>query len=271
VSFDPTELAQEMKDAQDRASSLVPVTSRFAGFDLAAAYKVADLVHRSRLVEGARTVGRKIGFTNPDMWLQYGVRMPVWGYMYEATVVQLRDTCATFSLATLREPKIEPEIVFRLRSAPASNASPADLLRNLEWVAHGFEIVQSHFPGWRFQAPDTVADGGLHGALIVGPPQPLDLLGVDLEAALESFTLVLSCNAETIESGCGSNVLGSPLCALSHLIGVLASHPASSALQAGEIVTTGTITRARSVHPGERWRSELHGIPLPGLEVKFHA
>jgi 2-oxo-3-hexenedioate decarboxylase len=42
-------------------------------------------------------------------------------------------------------------------------------------------------------------------------------------------------------------------------------------LHDGEMVTTGTITTARSVRAGEAWRSEIHGIALPGLTVEFSA
>jgi 2-oxo-3-hexenedioate decarboxylase len=40
-------------------------------------------------------------------------------------------------------------------------------------------------------------------------------------------------------------------------------------LHAGEMVTTGTITTARSVHAGEMWQSELEGIALRGLTIDF--
>ena len=138
-------------------------------------------------------------------------------------------------------------------------------------MAHGFEIVQSHFPGWKFQAPDTVADCALHGTLLVGPPRSLPQLGTDLIATLESFVLTLSCGDRHVETAKGSNVLGSPLCAVSHLLSVLAGQLDYAPLQAGEIVTTGTITTARSVRAGETWRSDLRGIALPGLAVTFSA
>ena len=35
--------------------------------------------------------------------------------------------------------------------------------------SHGFELVQSIFPDWKFTGPDTVAGYGLHGALFIGP------------------------------------------------------------------------------------------------------
>lgn len=69
----------------------------------------------------------------------------------------------------------------------------------------------------------------------------------------------------------GSNVLGSRLVAVSHLLSVLATQPDGTPLQAGEIVTTGTITTAHSVQAGETWRSELRGLALPGLTVEFSA
>jgi hypothetical protein len=64
---------------------------------------------------------------------------------------------------------IEPEAVFGFRKTPAPATRIEDLFDALDWVAPGFEIVQSHLPGWKFAAPDTVADGGLHARLLVGP------------------------------------------------------------------------------------------------------
>jgi 2-oxo-3-hexenedioate decarboxylase len=150
-----------------------------------------------------------------------------------------------------------------------AGASPQDLLNAVDWIAHGFEIVQSHFPGWKFEAADTVADWALHGMLLVGPPQPVAALGEALAAALESFTLTLSCDGREVEAGRGSNVLGSPLAAIAHLVSVLATQRDAAPLRAGELVTTGTLTTARTIHAGETWQSHLAGIALPGLRITF--
>jgi 2-oxo-3-hexenedioate decarboxylase len=271
TALDLRALALEMKTAQDSVHQVEPFTTRLPAFDLSAAYEVAHLIHRARLAEGAKPVGRKIGFTNPDMWSKFGVREPIWAYIYDTTVVRLNDAQTTCRLGRFVEPKIEPEIVFGFRTAPRTGAGLFEVLNAIDWVAHGFEIVQSHFPGWRFQAPDTVADCALHGTLLVGPPQPLLRLGTDAIGALESFTLTLSCDGRTIETAKGSNVLGNPLSAITHLLSVLAKQPDHVPLHAGEIVTTGTVTTAQSVRAGETWRSEVHGIALPGLTVAFSA
>lgn len=271
TALDLRTLALEMKAAQDSGHQVEPFTTRLPTFDLSAAYEVAHLIHRARVTEGAKPVGRKIGFTNPDMWSKFEVREPIWAYIYDTTVVQLQDAQTRCRLGGFVEPKIEPEIVFRFRTAPRAGAGLIDVVNAIDWVAHGFEIVQSHFPGWKFRAPDTVADWALHGTLLIGPPQPLSRLGTDVIAALESFTLTLSCDDRHVETGKGSNVLGSPLAAIAYLLAVLAKHPNSTPLQAGEIVTTGTVTTARSVQVGQTWRSEVQGIALPGLTIEFSA
>ena len=170
------------------------------------------------------------------------------------------------------EPKIEPEIVFRLRAAPSAGMNEDDLAQCIDWVAHGFEIVHSVFPGWRFKGADTIAAFGMHGVLIVGNPRYVrTIAGInrDLVRDLKSFHVSLLCDGALRDSGTGTNVLGSPLLALGHLAGVLARLPHHPPLAAGEIITTGTLTAALDIKPGQTWHTAFTGIDLPGLRVTF--
>ena len=268
----PAELllvAHQMQAAQDEGRQITPLTSAFSDFNVDCGYAVADLIHRARVQSGAVPVGRKIGFTNADMWSLYGVREPVWAYVYDRTVVQMTTARETCSIGRFVEPKIEPEIIFHFHAAPPTGGDLAAILACIDWVAQGFEIVQSHFPGWKFLAADTVADGALHGTLLVGERQPVARLEPGLTTALERFSLSLSCDDVLREVGTGSNVLGSPLLAIAHLISVLAKQPGYAPLQANELVTTGTITTAHSIYPGQTWHSEVQGIALPDIRVEF--
>lgn len=262
-------LARQMKAAQDEARQIEPFTAQYSGFDVPTAYEVARQVHEKRLIENAIPVGRKIGFTNPEMWALYGVREPIWAYMYDSTVSYLSEGETTCSLSRFAEPKIEPEIVFHFKSAPPTTRNLSAILACIDWVAPAFEVVQSHFPGWKFRAADTVADWGLHGTLLLGEPVPVDLLGPDPVTALEKFSVTLSCNGTVIEVGKGGNVLGNPLAAVAHLMEVLARQRSAMPLQANEMISTGTLTMAQAVHAGEQWRAELSGIQLSGLSVTF--
>lgn len=268
VAADLLALADEIARAQNTATQLAPTTDRIPGFELPQAYAVARAVCDARRAAGRITVGRKIGFTNANLWPAYGVHHPIWGYMYDSTVVDVDSGEAQCSLRGLAEPKIEPEVVFGLGTVPTS-ADPASVLAAVEWVAHGFEIVQSHYPGWKFRAADTVADGGLHGRLLLGRRVPVAALGSRLVAQLQSFSLTLACDGAQKEVGRGSNVLGSPLAALGHLVALLQADSQAEALLPGEIITTGTTTNAYPVAPGEVWASSLSGIALPGLTVAF--
>jgi 2-oxo-3-hexenedioate decarboxylase len=49
----------------------------------------------------------------------------------------------------------------------------------------------------------------------------------------------------------------------------LAEDQESPPLAAGEIVTTGTLTRAFPVAAGEEWTTQLTGIPLEAARLRF--
>jgi 2-oxo-3-hexenedioate decarboxylase len=72
-----------------------------------------------------------------------------------------------------------------------------------------------------------------------------------------------------MDRGKAANVLDGPLSALRHLNDLLAADRHNLPLAAGEIVTTGTVTRAFPIAPGETWHTELQGLALPGLTVRF--
>ena len=157
-------IAAEAFAVLDTGHQISPFSARFSAFDLDDAYRVTAAIRQMRETRGEMPVGRKIGFTNRTIWAEYNVYGPIWGYVYNRTVHNLAEIGDTFSLMGLAEPRIEPEIVFKLALAPAPGMDETALLACIDWVGHGFEIVQSIFPGWKFSAPDTVAAFGLHGA-----------------------------------------------------------------------------------------------------------
>ena len=73
-----------------------------------------------------------------------------------------------------------------------------------------------------------------------------------------------------VDRGVGRNVLGGgPLTALRHLVRGLAATPFELGLRAGDIVTTGTVTRAFPVKPGESWSTRIEGLALQGMTLKI--
>ena len=255
-------LARELISLHESPHEVPPFSTRYPGLTAEAGYEAARALHEHRLAAGWRPVGRKIGFTNRTIWPRYGVYEPIWGTVYDRTMIRAVDNRARVPLLGLVNPRIEPEICFRLRAAPEGRR----LADCIEWMAHAVEIVQCHHPRWKLTFADSTADNGLHGRLVVGAPAPLP---ADAERLLARVEVQLLRGEELVDRGVGANVLGSPLAALAHLVEVLAKQPGAAALAAGEIVTTGVITDAHPVAPGQVWSTRITGLPLPGLTIEF--
>jgi 2-oxo-3-hexenedioate decarboxylase len=238
--------------------------------DLAHAYQGALAVRALRIARGERPLGYKVGFTNRTIWQRYGVFAPIWGTVWDTTLTHC-DGRGTIDLAHTCQPRIEPEIVFGISATPPVDSTLEQLFACVEWLAPGFEIVQSHCKDWKFVAPQTVADGGLHGRLLVGRKTPVRRFAASGEAldAMLAKTRVRLLRGDTpVEEGTGVNVLDGPLHALHHFVLEQQRCPGAPALAAGDIVTTGTWTDAWPVEPGQSWRSEFDA-PFDGLEISF--
>src|SRR5688572_3073456 len=167
--YNPPMLADELIDLHQKPRAVPPFTDRQPGLTAAEGYRAAAALHQSRLGAGWKAVGRKIGFTNRTIWPRYGVYEPIWGTVYDRTLIRAQRDRATVPLAGLVNPRIEPEICFGLKAPPRGGNLEA-LLESLDWIAHSIEIVQSHYPNWKLRLADCTASNGLHGRLILGTP-----------------------------------------------------------------------------------------------------
>src|SRR5262245_7641565 len=260
--------ADRLITAYDNSQTLEPITASSPEFGVSDAYAVLHEITHRREASGWKQVGRKIGFTNKMIWPHYGVDRPNWAPMWAHTVQSAREGRAEISLDKFVQPRIEPEVVFGLRGPVPVTGSARDILRAVEWMAAGFEIVQCHFPNWKFTIADCSASFGLHAYLIVGSIVSLDDLARDrLAGLLPIFEVSLQRDSYVVARGRGSNVLESPALALQYLAKVLDDQPQSPPLATGEIVTTGTLTDAFPIVPGTCWRSDYGELGVAGLEL----
>ncbi len=267
---DAEKIAATVLAAIDSASPLASISDSTPDFDLDHAYQVAAALTRLRTGRGEQPIGWKIGFTNRTIWDEYGVYAPIWGPIYDTTLAHVAPSSGSHDcpVSIFAEPRIEPEIALRLADTPQPDMDERELMACIDAVAHGVEIVQSVFPDWRFTAADTVAAGAVHGCYRCGPLVPVQPAErAQWATMLASFEIALFQGEREIDRGVAENVLGGPLEALRHFVRGHADYSAGAALQPGQIVTTGTVTRAFPVQAGERWRTELRGLPLRGLDL----
>ncbi len=258
------ELAREFLAAfETGAVDIPPPSLADPAFDLPAAYVVEAEFARLRRADGHYPVGRKVGYANKAIWRALKLESLVWAHMYDDTVrFAAQDGATGFALANCGAPKIEPELVFKLKHAAGTGGLDAvTALENVEWMAIGFEIIDCPFPNWQFKPADFVAAFGLHKALLIGHPTNLDSLSMaDLPAALSGFKVRLMKNGQPVDEGGGKNSLRSPALCLAELARI-------APLSAGEIISTGTLTAAQAIAADDKWEVKVEGLSALNLAI----
>jgi len=269
--------AHQLLKARAAGTMLQPLTAT-GKISVDDAYDIAKCIMEHRIAQGDVLIGRKIGFSNRKVWPLHEEIGPVsetiWAPLFESGVEFAMDNVALHSLKKAQQPRIEPEIVFKLARTPGANISIEEMADCLEWMAHGFEVVVSPYPDWHFEAADAIAAFGLHRTLIVGEPKLLSSqTRRNLAQVLGCATVSVSCSDKggtaLRAAGFGSDVLDSPLHALWNLHQQLQNQSIFAPLQAGELIATGSWTDPLPVKRGEIWSSAFSQISLSGLNLSF--
>ena len=238
--------------------------------DVSQAYQTALQVRKLREARGEQPRGFKIGFTNRSIWKRYQVFEPIWGTIWSTTLtIASSQGEGTVDISRMCQPRLEPELVFGMRCTPPAELTVQSLFESIDWMASGFEIVQSHALDWRFKVADTVTDSGLHAHLLVGKQVPVKDVaanGGQLHEVLAGMSLELVHAGKVVERGLATNVLDSPLMALLHFMKALRQCPGAPDLKAGDVITTGTWTDAWPLVAGQTWESR-YDSPLTSLKI----
>lgn len=228
-----TKLYQAYVDADPIDPSGLPEVSTEEGY---AAQR--EFVERRKHDEGP-VVGYKIGFTNEAVQSELGVSEPSFGQLHAETVRSDR----TFETESLIEPMIEPEIAFVLGEKLEKPVSRLDVLTATRAVVPVIEVVDSRIEGWEFTAGTAIADNSLAARLFPGN----SIASPERDLTLEGIEVLI--NGERQATGTGAAVLGHPAAGVAWLARELSS--SGETLQAGDIVTTGSITSPLRVSAGD--------------------
>jgi len=295
-------LALELTAAYAGCRALATPPSSRDGLDLPTAYAVERELVRMRRAAGRQSVGVKVGYANKALWRALKLETLVWAHMYDDTVRYAHGNAAALSLARMISPRIEPEIVFKMK-APlgAGITEAAAALEAVEWLALGFEIIDCPYADWKYQPADFVAAYGLHAALIVGEPHPVTQANIsELAEQLPTFKVRLSRHRMSERAaaseprersapaerrareragesegqspsdeidGSGRNSLRSPALCLAELASAMAKQEGAEPLAAGDLVSSGTLTDSTPIQPGATWTASVEGIALSTLAL----
>lgn len=253
------EHAARLSEAARTLEPIAPLRDEWPGMTIDDAYDVQTAVLDAELAAGHRLVGRKIGLTSPAMQQQLGVGEPDFGWVVDHMVV---DPGRPIALDRFISPKVEPELAMRLgRTLQGPGVTIEDARAAVESVHAALEIIDSRIADWNIRLVDTVADNASCGAIVIGDALPVaveDTAGLDCEFVIEG---------EVVARGTGTDVLGDPVAPLAWLANLLGER--GVALEAGQVVLTGSFTRAFPVDAGSRVRAEFPGAGT--LDIEFIA
>ena len=256
------EIASEVSSSISLAKQIEPFSKRGLVLSLQEAYDVAGIV-RQKLGQ-TEIIGRKIGFTNRNIWNIYDVDQPIWGPITKSSVSFFESNFLKIDLSQFCEPRIEPEIVVCLKQTPKDGSEKMEIY--LDWIAPGFEIVDSIYPNWKFSLTDAIASGGLHGCLAVGKKFKVN---DRTERDLINVGVSLYRGGKLEEEGTGANVLDGPVSAIRYLHSGLSKIQNQDSLSTGDIITTGTMTDAKPIYPNEKWTAKFDGVVEAELNLEF--
>jgi 2-keto-4-pentenoate hydratase len=250
--------AQRLLDAQAARAPIAPLTQTSPQLTLADAYAIQSAVIDSRVREGARIVGRKVGLTSKPMQEMLGVDEPDFGVLLDEMAV---EDGGAVPLGALLQPRAEAEIAFLMQAdVTGPNATAASVLPAIAGALPAIEIIDSRIADWQIRLVDTVADNASSGMFVLGA-QLTPLAGLDLR--LEGMALWR--DDELIDTGAGAAVLGNPLHCVAWLANTLAAY--GTGLRAGDVVLAGALHRAVPIAGDEVLRAEF--TRLGAVSVRF--
>jgi 2-oxopent-4-enoate/cis-2-oxohex-4-enoate hydratase len=251
-------LGDELYAALRERRTVAPLTERTPDVTVDDAYRVSRRMLARRMADGERIVGKKIGVTSKAVQTMLDVHQPDFGFLTDAMMF---ESGATIPIArTLIQPRAEGEIAFVLaRDLAGPGVTESDVVAATRCVRPCFEIVDSRIRDWKIRIQDTVADNASSGVFVLGAEE-VDPRAVDLVAC----RIAVQKNGAALSEGVGAAALGSPLVCVAWLANTLARF--GIALEAGEVILSGSLVPLEPVRAGDRMHLELEGIGTASVE-----
>lgn len=254
-------LAEQLEQAWQTRQALQPASETGSVTSTDEAYEVSSRWLDLRLAAGDKVVGRKIGLTSKAMQDYLGVSEPDYGTVLASRWYEAPGGVGDVPTDVFLQPRVEAEIAFLMgRRLVGPGVTLQDVLLATDALAVSVEIVDSRFEDWRIKIVDTVADNASFGGFLIG-----DWNRSLREVDLRQIGIAMYLNGMNVAAATGAAALGHPARAVAWLANKLGEFDV--ALEAGDIVLSGSLGAARPVVAGDVCTVQLG--ELPPLRVRF--
>ena len=256
--------AARHEQARTTVTPIKAVTAQYPSATIDDAYAIQHAWVEQLVQDGHAVIGHKIGLTSQAMQQQMQIDEPDFGALLSYMVVNDGES---LSASAYLDPKIEVELAFVLsRRLEGERLTIVDVVAATEYVVPALELIDAR--SFRVDPEtkrprtivDTIADNAADAGIILGgrPMRPAD---VDLRWAGS----ILQRNGVVEETGLAAGVLNHPAQGIAWLARRLAPH--GQAIEAGEILLSGSFTRAVAARKGDTFTADYG--PLGTVSVHF--
>jgi 2-keto-4-pentenoate hydratase len=245
------EAALALRVAASTREFIAPLRETWPGMTIDDAYAIQRANTQSRIDEGHRVTGCKIGLTSLAVQRQLGVDQPDFGVLFDDMGYGDSEPIPGHVLA---QAKVEAEIAFVLgRDVDAPHAGVADVIAAIDYALPVLEIVGSRIANWNIGIVDTIADNASSSAFVLGA-RPVKLDAFDARLC----GMVLERRGEPVSVGAGAACLGHPLNAVIWLARTMVQR--GTPLRAGSVVLSGALGPMVAVAPGDVFEARINGL-----------
>ena len=243
-------MAQTLIAAERDRREIPQFSDQNPNLDVASAYLAQRAFVQSKIDDGDRLVGYKLGLTSKNKQIAMGVDSPLYG---RVTASMISTYGEPISFDRFIHPRVESEIAFLLGEDITGPATVTSVLAATELVFGAVDVLDSRYQGFKFTLTDVVADNASAGAFYLGPiarrPDELDL---------RLLGCVVRVNGEVAMTAAGAAVMGHPAASVAWLANQLADQGES--LKAGQLVFSGGVTAPVPVLPAGSVTFEFDGL-----------
>ena len=218
------------------------------------AYAVQRVVVDTKLAQGRRRIGWKIGLTSRAMQEALKITTPDSGVLLDD--MRFADG-ATIPAGRFIQPRVEAEIAFVMaQDLSGATATRADVIAATAAVAPALEILDTRIlradpaSGAARSIVDTVSDNAANAGIVLGPARHA-VAGIDLRWV----GAIVARDGVVEETGLGAGVLNDPVTGILWLVHRLAAY--GQGLTAGDIVLSGSFVRPIEAPPGSRFHADF--------------
>lgn len=256
--FDLSDIAAALRTARADATPIEAPTKTWPSLDADGGFLVQQINSDHAVKSGDRLVGYKLGNIAKVMQAAFGLDHPDYGFLHASSFIYEGTTIRRDKFI---KPFVELEPAFVLRSSlKGPNITVADVINAIDYAIPAIEIIDSRVKNWAIDLPDTLADNGSTGGIILGgtPRKLTDL-------TLSNTRGYLKLNGEEVMSGNTKNVLGNPISAVAWLVNRLAEYDIE--FKAGQVIMPGSCLEAIPMEQSGNWSCTFEGWGTIEFEV----